>query len=64
MGISFLFLWIRKKAFKLLDMLGRMPQSTGLVTVFFSTIYNNMASVNDHLNYEVQSLSWGRSYSL
>lgn len=61
-GIYFLFLFIRKKAFMLLDMLGRVPQSTGFMTVSYSAIYNNMTSVNDHMNYEVQSLTWGHSY--
>lgn len=61
-GIYFLFLFIRKKAFMLLDMLGRVPQSTGFMTVSYSTIYNNMTSVNDHMSYEVQSLTWGHSY--
>lgn len=56
-GIYFLFLFIRKKAFMLLDMLGRVPQSTGFMTVSYLTIYNNMTSVNDHMSYEVQSLT-------
>lgn len=56
-GNSFLFLFIRKKASFLLAMLWRVRQSKCLMTVFYSTVYKNMTSVNEHIHYESQRVS-------
>lgn len=53
---DFLFLSIHKEESFHAARYVRVPQSTGLMTVSYSTIYN-MTSVYDRMNYEVQSLS-------